>query len=198
MDAILKNFIVFEGIDGSGTSTQLKLLADEGLYTTAEPTDGSIGKLLRLALKKEGFLSQKAIAHLFAADRSEHLYGVNGIIDRCKAHNIVICDRYVLSSLVYQGLSCSPELAMSLNFHFPVPQVLIFFDIDPKIAEKRLGERKFREIYENLDFQIKVRERYLELLSFFKQNGSIVEIIDATLSIEEVHRQIHEIIERCR
>ena len=88
---ILKNFAVFEGIDGSGTTTQLEILEKyfrenpnclPPFYKTNEPTDGSIGKLIRLSLRKEVLLCPGTIAFLFAADRNEHIYGPGGIKER--------------------------------------------------------------------------------------------------------------------
>ena len=87
---ILKNFVVFEGCDGSGTTTQIGILGDffrrnvsrlslPPLYTTFEPTNGSIGTLIRSALRGEVSFAPKTIALLFAADRNEHVYGSGGI-----------------------------------------------------------------------------------------------------------------------
>ncbi len=143
---IIPNFLVFEGGDGSGTTTQLKMLSERlknsrypKFFPTFEPTDGLIGRLIRSALKKDADFSPQTLAMLFAADRSEHIYGSKGILERANLNELVICDRYVLSSLVYQGIECGDELPQSLNSRFPAPETLIFLDIDPEIALQRIG-----------------------------------------------------------
>jgi dTMP kinase len=196
---ILRNFAVFEGGDGSGTSTQLALLrqkfATRGelppfFSPTAEPTGGSIGLLLRSALKKDIILQPDTLARLFAADRGEHLYAQNGIIERCKRGELVVCDRYTLSSLVYQGIECDETLPRSLNASFPAPELLLFLDLDPQIAQKRLNNRPSLEIFEYPEFQMKVRERYLFLLNEYRNAGVRVELIDASQSVEQVASQV--------
>ena len=199
MAEIIKNFAVFEGADGSGTSTQLSLLekhlADQSpprpvFYSTFEPTDGPIGKLLRCALKKELSLRPETIARLFAADRTEHLYSIGGITERCQRNELVISDRYALSSLVYQGIECGDVLAHDLNSSFPLPELLIFFDIDSEIALKRLKNRPALEIYEYLEFQQKVREKYISLLDEYRQSGVQVQLIDASGEPQEIAAEV--------
>ena len=98
---ILKNFIVFEGIDGAGTSTQLKLLSEkdsENIYITAEPTEFETGIFLRKMLKGDFPLDSKTAAFLFAADRNEHLFGKGGIKEQTEKNKIVACDRYIFSA----------------------------------------------------------------------------------------------------
>ena len=200
---ILKNFVVFEGCDGSGTTTQLNILEQFFLhdkvslppfYKTSEPTKGSIGKLIRLSLSQEIPLNPETIAMLFAADRNEHLFGAGGLVERCRRGELVVCDRYVPSSLVYQGITCGEELPASLNRDFPDPELLLFFDIESEVAEKRIGARRNREIYEYLDFQIQVRQRYKALLPKLSAEGVRVETIDASPPAEEVARNVWEII----
>ena len=188
---ILKNFVVFEGIDGSGTTTQLKLLEDKikpplPFYRTYEPTDSIIGKIIRSGLRKEADFDPKTLAYLFAADRNEHIFGENGVAKRCNAGTLVVSDRYFPSSLVYQGLSCGKELPELLNRHFPLPELLFFFDIDPKIAEERMTDRPFKEIFEYLDFQKEARALYKEVLHKLSLEGTKLIIIDASLPVEEI------------
>ena len=196
---ILTNFAVFEGGDGSGTSTQLALLGEQftrsrphnpAFFPTAEPTAGAIGRLIRTALKNEPALHPDTLARLFAADRGEHLYASEGIVARCKRGELVVCDRYVPSSLVYQGIECGDQLPRTLNEPFPAPELLLFFDLDPEIALERLSSRPSLEIYERLEFQKKVRERYHALLGAYQDAGVRVEIIDAAHSVEKVTAQV--------
>ena len=190
---IIPNFAVFEGGDGSGTTSQLSLLKEHFgriqspvFSPTFEPTDGVIGKLLRSALKGEISLKPETMARLFAADRGEHLYGQGGVVERCAEGELVVCDRYILSSLVYQGIECGDEIPMALNTPFPAPELLLFFDIDPEIALERLKSRSSLEIYESPEFQAKVRQKYLSLLGIYRDAGVRITIIDAAKSQQEV------------
>jgi dTMP kinase len=190
---ILRNFAVLEGIDGSGTSTQMELLKGRFaarplpvLHITAEPTGGELGQLIRRALRGELRLLPETLARLFAADRGEHLYGRGGIVERAGRGELVVCDRYVPSSLVYQGLECGEDLPRALNSPFPDPELILFFDLDPHIAAERIRGRRDRDIYEYLEFQIKVRDRYQTLLPVFRARGSAVVRLDASRRPEEV------------
>ncbi|MCL1992192.1 MAG: dTMP kinase [Spirochaetes bacterium] len=193
---IIPNFAVFEGLDGSGTTSQQTLLAEyleknnAPFFATAEPTAGPVGTLLRQALKKNISLAPQTMARLFAADRCEHLYGKDGIAERSAKGQLVVCDRYVLSSLVYQGIECGDELPAALNADFPAPHLLVYLDIDPALAQQRLKSRQTLEIYEYPEFQAKVREKYLSLLDRFRQAGVEVAVIDAAKSPKEVFEQV--------
>jgi dTMP kinase len=198
---IINNFVVFEGGDGSGTSTQLSLLSDRlkhfknpVFFPTVEPTDGHIGKIIRSILKKDDILQPETLAMLFAADRNEHLYGKNGIIAHVNNKELVVSDRYVLSSLVYQGIECGDEQPALLNSRFPAPELTFFFDVDPKIALDRIKHRNSLEIYEYLDFQAKVRQKYESVIDNYRKNGAKVEIIDAEKNAEEVADKVWSIV----
>ena len=212
---ILKNFAVLEGGDGSGTSTQLEMLKETfaeqsdlsisnktapaksvSLYSTFEPTDGPIGRLIRSGLKAETPFNSETIAFLFAADRNEHVYSRGGIEERSNRGDLVVCDRYILSSLVYQGITCGEELPLQLNSHFPYPELLIFFDLDPEIAQKRIINRQEKEIYDSLEFQKQVRQRYKALLPRFEAEGSRIEIIEAQRSKEEVAQDLWRVLSK--
>jgi dTMP kinase len=147
-----------------------------------------------LALKKELVFQADTLARLFAADRGEHVYANGGIYERCRKGELVVCDRYVLSSLVYQGIECGDELPFSLNSSFPAPQLLVFFDIEPQIAQQRMGSRPSLEIYEHLDFQKKVRDKYLSLLGWYSKNGVRVEMIDASQTVEKVTEDVWSVL----
>jgi dTMP kinase len=193
---IVPNFAVFEGGDGTGTTTQLGLLSrrfaggEPVFHPTFEPTGGPAGKLIRSALKKEITLLPETLARLFAADRGEHLYGPGGILERTGRGELVVSDRYVLSSLVYQGLECGDELPLALNAPFPAPELIIFFDLDPRIAGERLRDRPSLDLYEYREFQEKVRERYHSLLPLFRSQGVTVDVIDASGPPEAVAESV--------
>ena len=188
--------MVFEGGDGTGTSTQCEMIkknleeAGKPYFTTFEPTGGPIGKTIRAALKGDISLMPETIARLFAADRNEHLYQARGILDHCGRNEIVVSDRYTPSSLVYQGIECGEALPAKLNGDFPLPELLVYFDIDPQTALDRIGKRRFRDSYEYLDFQVEVHKRYRTILEEYRRLGVTVEIIDASKTVEEVARDI--------
>ncbi len=194
--SILKNFIVLEGLDGSGTSTQLeyfeKKLQELGLnhICTFEPTDNSVGKLIRSILKGQNKIEHETMALLFAADRMEHLNSKNnGILKHIKKGKIVICDRYIFSSIAYQSINCSPEWVLSIN-QFPLPEHLIFIDTPPEVCEKRMKSRELKEIYENLDFQKKVYNGYLKSIDKFSNTDMNVHIINGMDTQENIFKQI--------
>ncbi|MBR1537805.1 MAG: dTMP kinase [Treponema sp.] len=203
---VLKNFVVFEGIDGSGTSTQIGLLKNrpdsDRFFFTTEPTDSETGKFLRKMLKGDVELDPKTSAFLFAADRNEHLYGKGGtncgVVERCGSGKIVVSDRYLFSSLTYQSVTCGDELPRRLNESFPLPEILFFFDIDPEISLKRVLGRGKTEIYEKLDFQKATAERYRAVIDEYEKMNTGMKIVrlDATLPIEEVSKIIAGQLER--
>ncbi|MDR1247692.1 MAG: dTMP kinase [Treponema sp.] len=196
---VIPNFVVFEGGDGCGTSTQLDLLrrrfaaAEEGapgglpvLHGTSEPTRGPVGALIREALGGKLTLRPETLARLFSADREEHLFCREGVVERCGRGELVVCDRYVLSSLAYQSIACGEDLPLLLNQDFPPPELLLYFDLDPDIAVKRMEKRREREIFEYRDFQVQVRERYLGLLPRYARGGTRIVTIDASQGPEKV------------
>jgi dTMP kinase len=198
---IIPNFAVFEGGDGSGTTTQLSMLLERlkkkggpCFFPTFEPTNGQIGKIIRAALTKEAPFAPQTLAFLFAADRNEHIYGSDGILEHANLGELVISDRYVLSSLVYQGIECGDALPSSLNSRFPAPETLIFLDLEPEIALERMKNRASLEIYEYLDFQVKVREKYKSLLGMYADVGVKVETVDASQTANEVADKVWSIV----
>ena len=198
---IIPNFIVFEGGDGSGTTTQVSLLGERlkttskiDFFSTFEPTDGQIGRIIRSALKKEACFKPETLAFLFAADRNEHLYGKDGILEHTNKGGLAVCDRYLMSSLVYQGIECGFELPNSLNGRFPAPELTIFLDIDPETALERVKTRHSYEIYEYLDFQVKVRESYKSVAALYSKAGARVETLDASKPAQEIASEVWSIV----
>ncbi|MBB5226220.1 dTMP kinase [Treponema ruminis] len=199
---ILKNFIVFEGIDGAGTSTQIKILQKrkdaERFFFTTEPTDSETGKFLRKMLKGDVELDPRTSAFLFAADRNEHLYGKGGtncgVIEQAQKGKIVVSDRYLFSSLTYQSVTCGDELPRRLNESFPLPEILFFFDINPEISLKRVLGRGETEIYEKLDFQKATAERYRAVIDEYEKMNTGMKIVhlDASQPVEKVADLINQ------
>lgn len=202
---VLKNFIVFEGIDGAGTTTQLHKLADfipeNKLFITAEPSKHETGLFLRRLLKGEIQADPKTAAFLFAADRCEHIYGKGGVIEQTERGKIAASDRYFFSSLAYQSVSVGEELPAMLNSTFPLPEILFYFVIDPEISLGRVTARasekgETTEIYEKIDYQKNTAAWYEKVISEYentpKGQGMKVVRIDATKSIDEIAAQIKE------
>ena len=171
---ILEKFVVFEGIDGAGTSTQINLLRERSqgkkIAFTAEPTENSTGKFLRQILKGEQKVSPQTAAYLFAADRAEHLWGAGGLVDQTKSGLTVVSDRYLFSNLAYQGVTCGEDLPKLLNSPFPLPQLLFFFDISPQKSLERVEKRgEAKEIYENQKFLEDTAARYRAVIDQYKK-----------------------------
>ncbi len=203
----IKGFVVFEGIDGAGTTTQLKKLKEkfgrDEIFITAEPTSSETGLFLRKMLRGEFTVDRRTSAYLFAADRCEHVYGKDGIIENAEKGRIVASDRYFFSSLAYQGSDGEDDLPSLLNSPFPLPELLFFFRIRPEVSLKRVMDRGGNlEIYEKIDFQKKTAENFERIIADYdgteKGRGMRVVVIDAEKSPEEIERKIFEEIKKTR
>jgi dTMP kinase len=158
-------FIVIEGLDGSGKTTQAKLLAQKlcqsyNILLTAEPSRGKIGTFIRdRCLYEQTRLPTEAEALLFAADRIEHMQmELKSALDEGK---LVICDRYVYSSLAYQGSAgLSLDWIKTINARALQPDFGIFIDVPPEKVIVRLQRKK--SVMETLETQQKVREVYMK------------------------------------
>jgi dTMP kinase len=197
----LDRLIVLEGIDGAGTTTQTTLLVNRirqsghKVWSTHEPTDSRFGLLARDFLSGELPATPEGAAYLFATDRWEHVFGDEGIIAHHDRADIVVCDRYYYSSLVYQSVNANPDLVAVLNAPFPDPGIVIFVDLPVEHGEERLAGRSRRDIYEHREFQELVRERYLRELETARATTEVA-IVSGSDSEEEVHRNIWEAVRR--
>lgn len=203
---IANNFIVFEGIDGSGTTTQLHLIEKAYHATgrstqvriTREPTNNEIGKLIRRVLSGTDPICKEARAALFAADRAEHIYGEQGILAALNSGAVVFSDRYLFSSLAYQQIDGAGNLARQMNKNFPLPEIVFFFDIPADAAMARVLTRNNpTEIYEQLHFQEQVRSEYIQIFNTYTREEPAMRIItiDAAQSIEKIHQNIWNTIQ---
>ena len=181
-------FIAFEGIDGSGKSTQVKLLsynlknAGHKVYITCEPTESPIGKLIRDIFSHKMEADHRTIAGLFIADRLDHLLNKNnGILRMLEEGYTVITDRYYFSSYAYQGTHMPMEWviqANSLIADLLRPDLNIYIDISPEASMERLNnERSSTELYETVENLHLVRNKYKEAFELlkFKENIFILD-----------------------
>ncbi len=198
--------IVLEGIDGSGKTTQVGLLADKfremgtACYTTMEPTDSPIGSLIHQIMTGRMHADPKVIAALFVADRLDHLLNeVNGVVHKIKEGVTVIMDRYYFSSYAYQSVDVPIEWLIQANAQSSSilrPAVNIFIDTDPEIAMERITKNRFdQELFEEKTRLIRVREKYLESFERFKDTERVVRI-DGNRSPKEVAQDIWKAVQQ--
>jgi dTMP kinase len=177
-------FIALEGIDGSGKSTQIDLLrehlekAGHKVYTTFEPTDGPIGKMIRDIFNHRTEADQRTIAALFVADRLEHILNKeNGMIKKLEDGYTVITDRYYFSSYAYHGVHMPVDWVIqsnALSVALLRPDLNIFIDIEPETGMERLRKgRTSLELFETLENQKKVRDKYFEVMEQLKSKENI-------------------------
>lgn len=193
-------FIALEGLDGSGKSYQAKkiveYLAQKGykVYNTYEPTEGAIGTLIRRIQKGEaGEYTEATMLHLYTADRIEHNKLIKAALDKGEW---VICDRYILSSIAYQGFEKEHLSPYMLNVDLIRPDINIILDISAGEALKRVHGRDCDpEMYENEAFLTKVRQAYESSDRYNSYFGTVWKV-DASKSKEEVTENIIRIIER--
>ncbi|AHH03805.1 Thymidylate kinase [Borrelia nietonii YOR] len=200
VNKILKNFYCIEGIDGSGKTSiiqKLQKLCNNKLkyHFTKEPSQGIIGKFIREQLTNfKNPLRRVSLAHLYTADRYEHLYNTkNGILEILNTGKTkVITDRYLFSSIVYQG-----ELGYKLNKDFPLPEKLFFIKTDPNIAYKRIQENRIQaDLFEFEAAKFKdINSRYTEMLKIFDGLIDIVYIENSNKEdLETSTRKIFDLI----
>jgi dTMP kinase len=193
-------FIAFEGIDGSGKSTQLKLLAErlkaEGhkVYTTFEPTDSPIGKMIRDIFSHKMEADHRVIAGLFVADRLHHLLNkTDGILKKLEEGYTVITDRYYFSSYAYHGTHMDMDWVIDANSqsaNLLRPDLNIYIDISPEISMSRITKgRSSIELYETIENQKNVRDRYLEAFDKLKEVEKI-KFIDGNRAENEISEDI--------
>ena len=197
-------FIVFEGIDGAGKTTQIELLtkrlqgAGHRVYRTAEPTESVSGGLLRDALSGVSKRTACEMAAMFVLDRIFHNTNpVNGIEKMLSDGVDVICDRYYYSSLAYQGSETDAEWVREMNLNCPEirrPDLCIFLDLTPEQSMERIGKgRVTTEIYENTERLERVRRQFYDVFETLKDSDRIC-VVNAARTVEEIHEEIWKLI----
>jgi len=186
-------FICIEGIDGSGKTTQarrlvrkLHLKGFDAIYTT-EPSSGKIGRLVRsyvLDRKKRVPIALEAL--LFAADRVDHLE--TEIKPALESGKVVVCDRYVYSTLAYQGaMGLDPKWIELINSFALVPDLALFLDVPPNFVAKRLKRK--RSVMETSQNQQRVREVYMRMV-----RDSRLVLVDGNKPIADVTGDILRVV----
>jgi dTMP kinase len=213
------SFIVIEGIDGAGTTTQTDLIANwfrwRGLpaHTTHEPTDGPVGSMIRQVLTNRlvvcGITGSRApawttMALLFAADRLDHLE--SEVLPNLLDGVTVISDRYDLSSLAYQSATATgSELEAAnviswvreLNKYARRPDLTIVLDVDAEVAAKRRRKRgSSAELYEETDLQKALARAYMQVEKFIP--GDTVVHVDGNGPVDRIHTAIVEAVRKTR
>jgi dTMP kinase len=209
-------FIVLEGIDGAGTTTQLNALREHFQKTgrkaffTHEPSDGPVGMLIRLALQgrlaggrfalhdpadaaqpASADFDRTALALLFAADRADHV--ATQVKPNLDAGRIVVCDRYLLSTLAYQGQSCDAEWLLEINRPAVTPDLTLFLDVPPSAAEARMRASRWKkDMFETQDEQGAIREAYVRYIKMQIPQVGRVETIDSSRPADEVFADLVE------
>lgn len=198
---VLKNFIVLEGLDGSGTTTQLKkvneALINDGktVFRTFEPTDGPIGKLIRSVLQHKFTMTPKTVSKLYATDREEHIYGKEGILEQLNNNNVVLCDRYLFSSLAYQSPECGFDFVININSDYPLPEHLFFISVPVEICQQRIELRgDAKELFDAKEYQERVNSDYKKALDYYKDTAIKIHIIDGTKTPENITNEIMGLI----
>lgn len=181
--------MVFEGIDGSGKSTQARILADTlesdgfDVLLTAEPSDGPVGSVIRSVTKR---LAPEEEARLFTEDRRDHVRRV--IIPALNAGRIVVCDRYIFSSAAYQGArGIAPDTIIATNLSFaPLPDITFLLDLPVEAAIERIARSRPKgfsqfEVFKDLQAVQKIyrslRDPSTVLIAAEKTVAEIQEII---------------------
>lgn len=203
-------FIVIEGLDGAGTTTQTELLCQRlrlggrEAVSTAEPTGGPIGSMIRQMLSRRivepsgNPINRESLALLFAADRLDH---VASLIEPALLRGAdVVSDRYFHSSFVYQGdVDDSDHFDIAwvreLNVRARIPDLTVFLDVPVDVSLQRLGERSSRDIYETRDKLTRLERRYEQVMSLLQREGQPIVRLDATRSVDDLADDIETLVE---
>jgi len=197
-------FIVFEGLDGAGTTTQAGLLhtsltlSGTNSFKTFEPTDEPTGRFIRAILGGEAQTatgqpfrpSERAMALLFAADRLAHSVQLN---EKIAGGATVVCDRYILSSLAYQTLdrSIDPAWVIAINSGCTIPDVTFFLRVPVDVCLQRISARsEAPSVYEKRSFLDTIAANYERLENLYQTNYGRMITLDGTLPAKDVHAAV--------
>lgn len=196
----MSRFIVIEGLDGAGTTTQTARLVSwlrsrgASVLDTREPTERSVGRLIRQVLSGDPSApSMDTLPWLFAADRADHLFAE--IIPALEAETWVVSDRYYHSSLAYQSLHQPLEHIDALNKNFRTPDLTIFLEISVDDSLSRIEARgEAREVYEQREHLEHIAAAYGEVVRLLSSRGEPILRMDATDPIDYIAERIREAV----
>ena len=199
-------FIAFEGIDGSGKSTQIQLLKNRlekgniRSYITREPTDSPIGSLIHQIMTGRVQSDNRVVAALFVADRLDHLLNpTDGIYAMVEKGISVISDRYYFSSYAYHSVDMPMDWVITANSQSAEilrPSVTVFIDVNPDVALERIAKTRFHpELFETRDRLVAVREKYFEAFEKLKDLENIL-VVDGGKDVPVLETEIWENISR--
>lgn len=195
-------FIAFEGMDGSGNTTQSRLLAEflqsEGVRValTKEPTEGYVGKRIRAVLQKRASATPLELQQMFVADRREHMSA--SVEPTLKSGKAVITDRYMFSTLAFGSIDIPLEKLRAMNAEFRVPDITFIIDVQPEVALDRVHgrlaqsgkRREDAELFEEMGKLERVRENYLKVAKLYPN----VHVIDGGRPIDAVAMDVREVV----
>ena len=196
-------FITFEGADGCGKTTQIKLLKEYleksgyDVVLTREPGAKGLGEKIReILLNYDGIVSDRCESFLFLADRAQNIDII--VKPAVREGKIVLCDRHIDSTVAYQGYGRGLDLERinklnKLATDGKMPDLTIVFDIDVETSMKRVGKKKDRMERAGVEFHNRVRNGYLEIA---KNEPERVKVVDGTMSVEEVFEKIKNTINK--
>ena len=198
--------IVVEGLDGAGTTTQVRLLferlgATRQVSVTHEPSEGPAGLQIRMALQHRVKVDPATLAALYAADRMDHLYhrdGGGGIVTRLRDGVDVLTDRYYLSSFAYQGISLDWEWIWDMHARCIRPDLTVFVDVPVDVCLERIAAARGAhfDLFENRDVLTRARHSYVRAIERLRRAGERIEVVDGTALPEQVHAAIWEKLTR--
>ncbi len=193
-------FLVIEGIDGAGTTTQARQIVRRFIESgrraicTAEPTDGPIGALIRDILGSKVELPNHtegdengnldAMTLLFSADRLDHLQRT--VLPALAEGVTVVSDRYFYSTIAYQGVRGDLDWIRTVNDRALRPDLVFYLKVDPETALRRIEGRPEKEIYEKLEFQRKVVANYERI---FADDPSVI-VLNGELDMDRLSEEI--------
>ncbi len=199
-------FLAFEGIDGSGKSTQIRLLEEKlgeqgvKVLSTCEPSSGPVGTMLRQILTGKMKADSRVIAALFAADRLDHLLNEkDGIAATLEKGITVLTDRYYFSSYAYHSTDVPMEWVIAANEESAKlcrPDLTIYIDIEAETAMDRITRnRTSRELFEKQSLLEQIRLNYFKAFERFKGQEEIL-LVDGNQSVEAIHEKIWKSVSR--
>ena len=189
--------IVFEGIDGCGKSTQLRMLAERlrargaSVVETKEPTNGPVGKRIREMAQSGNAVAPEEELAWFIEDRREHVR--DELEPELAKGSIILCDRYWLSTVAYQGARgfATDEIMRNSEAEFPIPDLALIFEItaDEGLARVKARGGRSEPVFEEIEFQKKVEKNFAAL-----ERGWIVRV-NARPAVEVIH---DDVVDRVR